>query len=87
MMAVIAPIILPAGVKGDTSPYPTVVRVISDHHIVSGMDLNFSGCALCSATYIIAEEKKSAMAKRYKAATNELLSWLIADHRSSRAVE
>ena len=33
--AVIAPIILPTGVIGDTSPYPTVVKVMSDHQIAS----------------------------------------------------
>ena len=30
----------------------------------SGIDLNLSGCALFSTTYIIADEKNRAMAKR-----------------------
>src|SRR6056300_1454040 len=50
--AVIAPMILPIGVIGETSPYPTVVKVISDHQIASGIDLKSSGCLEFSAKKI-----------------------------------
>ena len=41
--AVNPPIIFPSAVIGVTSPYPTVVSVMSNHQIVSRMDVNISG--------------------------------------------
>ena len=41
--AVSAPTILPNVVIGDTSPYPTVVRVIKAHHMLSGIEAKASG--------------------------------------------
>lgn len=38
-----APTMRPISVCGTTSPYPTVVSVVMDHHIASGMEPNFSG--------------------------------------------
>ena len=70
MMAVKAPISFPPAVIGDTSPYPTVVSVTIDHHIVSGIDGKASGCASCSATYINELERNKATTIRYSAATN-----------------
>ena len=34
---------LPSGVLGEKSPYPTVVSVMRDHQIVSGIVVNISG--------------------------------------------
>ena len=61
--------ILPSGEMGDTSPYPTVVRVINDHHIVSGIELNLSGWTEFSATYI-KEEAKNILSEHEKKISN-----------------
>ena len=59
--AVNPPIIFPSAVIGVTSPYPTVVSVMRDHQIVSGIDVNISGWVSCSAISIRALEKKKAI--------------------------
>jgi hypothetical protein len=48
-MAQAHPTIFPPTVVGDTSPYPTVVMVISDHQKEAGMFSKPSVFALCSA--------------------------------------
>ena len=40
--------IFPPAVIGYISPYPTVVRVVTDHHKEWNTDLNCSGWAACS---------------------------------------
>ena len=59
--AVNPPIIFPGAVIGVTSPYPTFISVMSDHQIVSGIDVNISGWVSCSAISIRALEKNKAI--------------------------
>ena len=59
--AVNPPIIFPGTVIGVTSPYPTFISVMSDHQIVSGIDVNISGWVSCSAISIRALEKNKAI--------------------------
>ncbi len=42
----------PIPVTGYVSPYPTVVKVDTAHHIAAGMLVNTSGWALLSTKYI-----------------------------------
>jgi len=59
--AVNPPIIFPGAVIGVTSPYPTFISVMSDHQIVSGIDVNISGWVSCSAISIRALEKNKTI--------------------------
>ena len=65
---------MPIAVIGVTSPYPTVVKVATAHHIASGIEPNLSGWASFSNIYMPVEAINIAIVNKNIAARKDCLS-------------